>query len=1064
MVIYFVALYLPSQGNYESIEASIDEISELIHSREDRAMIVVAGDFNGDVGRQGGPRGLREATSRGKKVQTFFDRHDLIPLNMQEGATGPVETYEGPLSKSTLDYIAIPSVMLPQVIKCYVHDWSALNTSDHLPVSAHLYLKEVLYTHIETRPKGRIKWEKLSGWDKFTRYQLALEPLLNKIKSEFSMGTKNPAEIDHTVEKLIDSIHRISVTLPHTQYRKHLKPYWDENLSALKRRKVSSYKAWVFEGRPREGDNLFYLRYKSDKNIFHSALKATSKRYENEEVMQAIKTAELDRNAFWRLVNHAKKGQIRGISAIKRKDKTVVHDLPDVLQTWADHFSSIGTPKEADNYDQHFYDEVSDLVSRYNNLDDVDGFLEQPFSTYEISKAIGTLHSNKAPGYDEITAEHLKYAGPVMTDILYDLFKAIIDNEYIPDGFRRGVQVPLYKGKDTCTLDPNNYRGITLLPTFNKVFEILIWNRVKGWWQDDQVISEMQGACRVGHSCVHTSFNLRETLAATMEASDKCFIAFFDVAKAFDTVWIDGLFKQIYDLGLRGKTWRLLYRCYIDFKCCVKIKGTFSEWYSLQCGIHQGGFMSLMKYTVFINSLLVKLKNENICCKIYRTPSTPLGYADDIATACVSKTKIDRAMDIVYNHGCTWRYNLNAKKSGILVLGESRTEHERNSQDRLFKLGPNRVKEKTFYDHVGIRNCIFANDYSGIEERISKGRRAFNSLAGIGIRKGGLTMATCNVVFWSVVVPTALYGCEMWILDDGSLSIIEEFQNFIGKRIQRIHPKAPNTCSYYGLGWMRLERIIQIRKLMFIRTIMVMEDSALSKIIFKERAARYFLNDGADRENPSNSTVYDLLNVSSLFGLLEEVKNMVERDHIYSKQKWREKIWRRGWNLEDVYWEIERHLHKSLDLLSRVNSPIRYIVWWGISDKYPILTAKCEIMTKILCHASILRDDDFRLKRQSRMQRMCTLCDQYAVEDARHFLLQCPFYQVERERMFFEISNVDISIDQAITDAGIDILYIVLGHSIEGVCDQFMEEIWIIILNCVTVMYLKNTQEKRGVG
>ena len=154
--------------------------------------------------------------------------------------------------------------------------------------------------------------------------------------------------------------------------------------------------------------------------------------------------------------------------------------------------------------------------------------------------------------------------------------------------------------------------------------------------------------------------------------------------------------------------------------------------------------MSLMKYTIFINSLLINLRNEGICCKIFATPSTPLGYANEIATACITKSKLDRAMEIVYNYGCTWHYDLNAKKSGILVLGESRTEHERNSKDRILKLGPSRVKEKKSNDHVGIRNSIFYNDYSGVEERISKGRRAFNAIAGIGIRKGGL-----NVVFWS---------------------------------------------------------------------------------------------------------------------------------------------------------------------------------------------------------------------------------------------------------------------------------------------------------------------------
>ena len=83
--------------------------------------------------------------------------------------------------------------------------------------------------------------------------------------------------------------------------------------------------------------------------------------------------------------------------------------------------------------------------------------------------------------------------------------------------------MPLHKGKDSCILDPNNYRGITLLPTFNKLFEILIWQRMKGWWSDHRIIPELQGACRMGSSCIHTSFNLRETLASSMEDSKHMF-------------------------------------------------------------------------------------------------------------------------------------------------------------------------------------------------------------------------------------------------------------------------------------------------------------------------------------------------------------------------------------------------------------------------------------------------------------------------------------------------------------------------------------------------------------
>ena len=63
-------------------------------------------------------------------------------------------------------------------------------------------------------------------------------------------------------------------------------------------------------------------------------------------------------------------------------------------------------------------------------------------------------------------------------------------------------------------------------------------------------------------------------------------------------------------------------------------------------GIHQGGYLSLLKYTVFINSLILKLKSSELCCKVYMTPSRLVGYADDLATCNNSKYKLDKAIDM----------------------------------------------------------------------------------------------------------------------------------------------------------------------------------------------------------------------------------------------------------------------------------------------------------------------------------------------------------------------------------------------------------------------------------
>ena len=92
-------------------------------------------------------------------------------------------------------------------------------------------------------------------------------------------------------------------------------------------------------------------------------------------------------------------------------------------------------------------------------------------------------------------------------------------------------------------------------------------------------------------------------------------------------------------------------------------------------------------------------------------------------------------MDIVAALGRTWRYNFNAKKSGILVYGDDKHENNQNSGLRTFRLGDDVVAERNNYDHVGIRATIYEEDVSGLEERISKARRTLNAVSGLGIKK-----------------------------------------------------------------------------------------------------------------------------------------------------------------------------------------------------------------------------------------------------------------------------------------------------------------------------------------
>ena len=64
--------------------------------------------------------------------------------------------------------------------------------------------------------------------------------------------------------------------------------------------------------------------------------------------------------------------------------------------------------------------------------------------------------------------------------------------------------------------------------------------------------------------------------------------------------------------------------------------------------------------------------------------TSPLGYADDVAVACTSKNRIDQVLSIVNTHSSKWRYDLNARKSAVMVYGEEAAINKRNMQYKYY--------------------------------------------------------------------------------------------------------------------------------------------------------------------------------------------------------------------------------------------------------------------------------------------------------------------------------------------------------------------------------------------
>ena len=91
---------------------------------------------------------------------------------------------------------------------------------------------------------------------------------------------------------------------------------------------------------------------------------------------------------------------------------------------------------------------------------------------------------------------------------------------------------------------------------------------------------------------------------------------------------------------------------------------------------------------------------------------------------------------------------------------------------------------------------------------------------------------------------------------------------------------------------------IKARKVIFVRTIMAMEDCMPVKKIFVERLREYVI----DCTNKMDSPIIQILQYCQDFGVIENIRNMVNGQCV-EKATWKKLVWERAWEGEQVKWD-----------------------------------------------------------------------------------------------------------------------------------------------------------------
>ena len=103
--------------------------------------------------------------------------------------------------------------------------------------------------------------------------------------------------------------------------------------------------------------------------------------------------------------------------------------------------------------------------------------LDSESTASESEKAINGLANGKAPGNDAIPPEVIKHGMPVLFPHLHELLSLCWKKGEVPQDMCDAKIVTLFKNKGDRS-DCNNYRGISLLSVFGKVFARVVLARL----------------------------------------------------------------------------------------------------------------------------------------------------------------------------------------------------------------------------------------------------------------------------------------------------------------------------------------------------------------------------------------------------------------------------------------------------------------------------------------------------------------------------------------------------------------------------------------------------------